>query len=188
MSTSQEWLIWKQDRNIWGMVEQMIDVLTWILQNIKDSCQDLAKKWHPKIPETQLSDFVIWLFCKSRSALYSLWHDTFFPQNVEQVSISYKSHLKPILANQAKYWISCLFGLNHPQRNAPQNLLQEVTLKAPHSPHPRDSRKFAANFSLTRKTLREGKNHPISEKQWSFVRLKRKTTVFPNSSFCGWQN
>lgn len=47
------------------MVEQKIDILTWILQNIKDSCQDLAKKWHPKIPKTQRSDFVIWLFCKA---------------------------------------------------------------------------------------------------------------------------
>lgn len=64
MFSSQEWLIWKQDRNIKGMVEQMIDILTWILQNIKDSCQDLAKKGHPKIPKTELSDFVIWLFCK----------------------------------------------------------------------------------------------------------------------------
>ena len=52
--------------------------------NIKDSCQDLAKKWHPKIPNTQPKNWNQWLcrlFCKSRSAMLftSLWHDTFFP-------------------------------------------------------------------------------------------------------------
>ena len=111
MSSSQEWLIWKQDRNIKGMVEQMIDILTWILQNIKDSCQDLAKKGHPKIPKTELSDFVIWLFCKADllSVHFDMTH--FFPQNAENVKhfVLKSSETDPSKSSQAlnlmPFWV-----------------------------------------------------------------------------------